>query len=114
KVVLIMTVAMTVPYFFIVIAYIKFKTNKNIKKSYEFFSVKSGVTWGVITAATLLFANIFSIIQPILEGEANALSNTLWLAAGPVIFAVVGWILYKRYEIKKKKSSKLMDKDSVA
>ena len=103
KVVLIMTVAMTVPYFFIVIAYIKFKKNKNIKKSYEFFSVKSGVVWGIITAATLLFANIFSIIQPILEGETNAISNTLWLAAGPIIFAAVGWILYKRYEIKKKR-----------
>ena len=116
KVVLIMTVAMTVPYFFIVVAYIKFKKNKNIKKSYEFFSVKAGVICGVITAATLLFANVFSIIQPLLEGEANALSNTLWLAAGPVIFAVVGWVLYKRYEIKKKKSpnGNLDDKDSVA
>ncbi len=96
-VVLIMTVAMTVPYFFIVVTYLKFKKNKSIKKSYEFYSVKSGLFWGFIAAAILAFANIFAIIQPALSGD---IKNSLWLAAGPVIFGFIGWVLYKRYQRK--------------
>ena len=96
-VVLIMTVAMTVPYFFIVVTYIKFKKNKNIKKSYEFYSVKSGLFWGFIAAAVLGFANLFAIIQPALSGN---ISSSIWLVSGPVIFGFIGWILYSRYKRK--------------
>ena len=67
------------------------------KKSYEFYSVKSGLFWGFIAAAVLGFANLFAIIQPALSGN---ISSSIWLASGPVIFGFIGWILYSRYKRK--------------
>ncbi|MGL4990214.1 MAG: glutamate/gamma-aminobutyrate family transporter YjeM [Sarcina sp.] len=99
KITLMTFVAGTVPYSFIVFAYIKFKKNNKIKKEYEFFSKKVGITVGIISFIIITFVNIYAIIEPSLQGS---IVNTLWIGGGPVIFVVLGLILYGRYERKQK------------
>lgn len=95
KMTLMTFVSGTVPISFIIYAYIKFKLNDNIKKDYEFFSKKGGIIWGSICFAVVTFTNIFSIIEPALNGN---LDDTFWVALGPVLFGVLALILYKKYE----------------
>lgn len=91
-------VAMTLPYMFIAFAFAPFKKNKSIIKPFEMFKTyKSAVTWTVIVMFTVGFANFFSIIQPALDGD---MMTTIWSIAGPVVFALIAWIMYWAYEIK--------------
>lgn len=91
-------VAMTLPYMFIAFAFAPFKKNKSIIKPFEMFKTyKSAVTWTVIVMFTVGFANFFSIIQPALDGD---MMTTIWSIAGPVVFALITWIMYWAYEIK--------------
>ncbi|WP_297637160.1 glutamate/gamma-aminobutyrate family transporter YjeM [uncultured Clostridium sp.] len=106
KMTLMTFVASTVPISFIVFAYIKFKLNDNIKKEYVFFSKKVGVTFATICFVVVTFTNIYSMIEPALAGNV---SNTLWVAGGPVLFGIIAYILYLRY--KRKKSKGLLDDD---
>jgi hypothetical protein len=34
-------------------------------------------------------------MQPALEGD---MQTTIWSVAGPVIFSIVAWLMYRRYE----------------
>ncbi|WP_298842854.1 glutamate/gamma-aminobutyrate family transporter YjeM [Clostridium sp.] len=91
-------VAMTLPYMFIAYAFAPFKKNKSIIKPFEMFKTyKSAVTWTIIVMFTVGFANFFSIIQPALDGD---MMTTIWSIAGPVIFALIAWIMYWIYETK--------------
>ena len=56
---------------------------------------KSANFWGYVVTLTLLFANVFAIIQPALDGD---MKTTFWSLSGPVIFGLVAWIIYTRYE----------------
>lgn len=100
KLTLMTFVAGTVPYSFIIFAYIKFKRDKSIEKEYEFFSRKTGIIVGIISFAVITFVNIYAIIEPSLEGDVT---NSLWIGGGPVIFVILALVLYKRYEKKKEK-----------
>ncbi|MGL5617146.1 MAG: glutamate/gamma-aminobutyrate family transporter YjeM [Sarcina sp.] len=99
------TITTSIPWIFIVFAYIKFKLNDNIKKEYEFFNKKWGVIVGIITLIVLLFANILSIIQPFAQHNYN---QGLWIVTGPIIFGAVGYFLAFRYIRKQKKAKKII------
>ncbi len=89
-------VGMTIPYMFISFAFPKFKKMDGIDRSFVVYkSQKSANFWGYVVTLTLLFANIFAIIQPALDGD---IKTTLWSLSGPVIFGSVAWIIYTRYE----------------
>lgn len=106
-------VSMTIPYMFLSIAFISFKKKKSIKKPIEMFkSYKSGAIWGVIVTLTIGFANVFTIIQPAIE--ENDYFSTVLQIAGPIVFAIVGFILYARYKKRNKSNDKLDTKDNVS
>ena len=89
-------VGMTVPYMFISFAFPKFKKLDGIDRSFVVYkSQKSANIWGYVVTLTLLFANVFAIIQPALDGD---IKTTFWSLSGPVIFGAVAWIIYTRYE----------------
>ena len=94
------TIASSIPWVFIVYAYIKFKMNDNIKKEYTFFNKKIGIIIGIITFITLIFADVFSIIQPFADGN---LEKGLWIVSGPIIFGIIGFILAEVYILRKKR-----------
>ncbi|MGL5417446.1 MAG: glutamate/gamma-aminobutyrate family transporter YjeM [Clostridium sp.] len=100
KMTLMTFVASTVPISFVVFAYIKFKMNDNIKKEYTFFSKKAGVIFASVCFVVVTFVNIYSMIEPALAGNV---SNSLWVAGGPVFFGLIAFILYRRYKRRKAK-----------
>lgn len=89
-------VAMTLPYVFIAGAFIAFKRNKDIKKSFVVFkNEKVMVIFTVLVTATVAFANIFTIIEPAINGDVQ---TTVWSIIGPVLFTVIALILHGRYQ----------------
>ncbi len=88
------TITTSIPWAFIVYAYIRFKMNDNIPKEYTFFKKKWGVIVGVVTLFALIFADVFSIIQPFLQHNWE---RGLWIISGPIIFGLIGWSLATRY-----------------
>lgn len=95
------TITTSIPWAFIVFAYIKFKLNDNIKKEYQFFNKKWGVIVGSITFVTLVFADVFSIIQPFIEHNYQ---QAIWILSGPIIFGLIGFILAVNYLRKQKQN----------
>lgn len=103
-------VAMTIPYVFLSGAFIAFKKKDSIEKPFEIYKNKTiTVAATVIVTAVVIFANVFSIIQPAIDGD---LKTTIASVAGPVFFTVVALILYARYDKNLKKQSS--DNDKVA
>ncbi len=100
KMTLMTFVSGTVPLSFIIYSYIKFKRNDNIVKEYQFFSKKKGVIVGVMCFVVVTFTNIFSIIEPALEGD---LQKSLWVGGGPLLFGIVAYLLYRNFEKHKDK-----------
>jgi amino acid transporter len=93
-------VAMTLPYLFISGAFIAFKRNKNIQKSFVVFKNDAAtVIFTVLVTATVAFANIFTIIEPAMNGD---MQTTIWSIVGPVLFTVIALVLHARYEKKSK------------
>lgn len=93
-------VSTTVPYLFLVGAYPFFNLNKDIEKPYLFYKNKKAMwTVSTIVFLVLAFAIIFTVLQPIMEG---AYTDALWTLIGPVVFGLVGFILYYRYEHKQR------------
>ena len=91
-------VGMTVPYIFVSFAFPMFKKMKDVDRSFVVFkSQKSANFWGYVVTLTLVFANVFAIIQPALQGD---FATTFWSLSGPVIFGLAAWIIYTRYEKK--------------
>lgn len=94
-------VAMTLPYMFLVGAFIAFKKNKNIKKPFEVYKNHTW-TWiiTIMVIFTIGFANFFTIIEPAVRGD---LKDTIWMIVGPVFFTVIALFIYGSYEKKQKK-----------
>ncbi|MDU1414327.1 MAG: glutamate/gamma-aminobutyrate family transporter YjeM [Clostridium sp.] len=91
-------VAMTIPYAFIAAAFISFKKKKDIKKPYEIYkNYKITVVITFVVTGLITFANIFSIIEPAINGQ---ISKSIWSITGPVLFAIIALLLYTRYEKK--------------
>ena len=96
-------VAMTLPYVFIAGAFIAFKRNENIKKSFVVFrNDKLTVIFTVLVTATVAFANIFTIIEPAINGD---IQTTVWSIVGPVLFTAIALILHARYQRRKESAS---------
>jgi len=89
-------VAMTLPYLFISGAFIAFKRNQNIPKSFVVFKNDAAtVIFTILVTATVAFANIFTIIEPAMNGD---MQTTIWSIVGPVLFTAIALILHARYE----------------
>ncbi|MBW6408686.1 glutamate/gamma-aminobutyrate family transporter YjeM [Clostridium weizhouense] len=89
-------VAMTLPYVFVAIAFPYFKKKTKIKKPFVVFKTQGIANfWTCIVVLTIGFANLFCIIQPAIEGD---IQTTIWSIAGPAIFSIVAWVMYKSYE----------------
>lgn len=92
-------VAMTIPYMFLAIAFPFFKKKTHIHKPFEVYK-----NYNIALAATIIvtcvigFANIFSIIEPALI--KNNVTDTIFAAAGPIIFSIIAYVLYRQYEKK--------------
>ena len=89
--VLMTNVAMTLPYLFLSIAFISFKKKDEIAKPFEVYKNKSvAIVISIIVTATVGFANIFTIIEPALNGD---LGSTIAMIAGPLVFTIVALII---------------------
>lgn len=104
-------VGMTVPYIFVSFAFPAFKKMKDVDRSFVVFKTqKSANFWGYVVTLTLVFANVFAIIQPALQGD---FATTFWSLSGPVIFGLAAWIIYTRYEKKYLADDKISETESV-
>lgn len=102
-IVLMTNVAMTIPYMFISMAFIGFKRKTEIEKPFEIYKTKRSATIAaIIVACTVFFANVFTIIQPLLQSTPD-IKSTVWMIIGPIFFSVVAFSIYGRYEAKIKK-----------
>lgn len=97
-------VAMTLPYLFLAGAFPYFKKRTELDHSFAIFKTERTtkfVTWVVMI--TVGFANIFTIIEPMLRTPHAAPMETVWMISGPIIFASFAFWLYRRYEKKMQK-----------
>ncbi|MGG7162890.1 glutamate/gamma-aminobutyrate family transporter YjeM [Clostridium ihumii] len=93
-------VSMTIPYMFLSGAFIAFKSKQNLDRPFEMFKGKGLITiFTIVVTATVGFANVFSIVEPALNGDWF---TTIWSVAGPIFFTIVALVLYSRYDKKKK------------
>lgn len=101
KLVIMTTVAMTIPYMFLSSAFPFFKRNDKIKKPFTIYKSQTlAVVASIIVTLTVGFANVFTIIEPAVA-KGN-LVDTLLSGGGPLLFGLVAWLLYTRYEKKVK------------
>jgi len=85
-------VAMTLPYVFLSIAYISFRKKDSIEKPFLIFKNKTfAIIMGFVVTAVVGFANLFTIIEPAINGNYK---STIAMIAGPVIFAVAALIIF--------------------
>lgn len=100
-------VSMTLPYLFIIYAYYRFKKNNAIEKPFVIFKSKKLALFMVILAAFVVgFANIFTIIEPVvtyLQAGANAdlskmLSSFISMILGPVLFGSIAFLMMRSYK----------------
>ncbi|MCE5221285.1 MAG: hypothetical protein LLF98_08470 [Clostridium sp.] len=74
-------IAMTLPYLFLAIAYISFKKRNYIEKPFLMLKNKTfAIIIGYVVAALVGFANIFTIIEPTLNGKYT---STMAMIARP-------------------------------
>lgn len=94
-------VAMTIPYIFLAAAFPAFKKKQlegKVEKPFVVYkSYGSALLVSIIVSIVVGFANLFSVIEPALDGRTL---DTVFMVAGPVIFSVVALILYSMYENK--------------
>ena len=106
--VLMTNVAMTIPYLFLSSAFPAFKKKQlegKVDKAFVVYkSVGMATAFAVIIGILVGFANVFTIIEPVLSSP-EGLSKTIAMAAGPVIFGSIGFALYSFYESKHVKNS---------
>ena len=87
-------VAMTLPYLFLAIAYISFRKREYIEKPFLMLKNKTfAIITGYVVAAVVGFANLFTIIEPALNGNYT---STMAMIAGPIIFMIVALVIYTK------------------
>jgi amino acid transporter len=85
-------VAMTLPYVFLSIAYISFRKKDSIEKPFLILKNKTfAIIMGFVVTAVVGFANLFTIIEPAINGNYK---STIAMIAGPVIFAIAALIIF--------------------
>lgn len=94
-------VSMTLPYMFVAFAFLGFKKDNTIEKPFEIYKGPNFYKFCVaMVLFTVGFANVFTIIQPAIDGN---LSQTIWSIAGPVFFGLIAWFMFTNYEGKYQK-----------
>lgn len=102
-------IAMTLPYLFISIAYIKYLKNDKIEKPFRVLSknLKFGLLAGWIVTITVTFANIFSVVDLDKSDKGIMGINIPFVydqyILGPIIFALISYVIVYRYEKLNKK-----------
>lgn len=95
KLTLMANVSMTLPYLFLAFAFPFFKAKTGLNREFVIYKKKWQTYLGTIVVLIVVgFANVFTIINPSLNGDY---SSTIWMIAGPVVFAFVAYILYEYY-----------------
>nr|WP_302599137.1 glutamate/gamma-aminobutyrate family transporter YjeM [uncultured Cellulosilyticum sp.] len=90
-------VAMTIPYMFLAVAFPIFKKNRSIRRPFIVYKSNGFALFATIVVTLAVgLANIFSIIEPALI-SGNYL-NTILSGGGPLLFAIIAFFLYMRYE----------------
>lgn len=96
KLITMTNVAMTIPYMFLSIAFIFFKKQTKIQKPFEIYKTHTTALVAVLVVTFFIgIANVFSIIEPAINGNW---SNTLFAGGGPLLFAIIAYLLYWIYE----------------
>ena len=93
-------VAMTLPYLFLAGAFPAFKNKSELDHSFAIFKTQTSTY--LVTGIVMVivgFANVFTIIEPLFRAEPK-MSDTFWMIGGPVIFSIIAFLLYKKYERK--------------
>lgn len=104
-------VSMTLPYMFLAVAFIGFKKKQEIAKPFEIYKSQTSANLAVAVVTFVVgFANVFTIIQPAMDGH---LSDTIYSILGPVIFGVAAVVLFNRYEKRLKSEAKLVKLDQI-
>ncbi len=89
-------VGMTIPYFFLIIAWYYFRKNEELNKDIILIKSKGMVLFCLIsTSVMVMFGNIFTIISPFMSGD---ISTGVWSIIGPVIFSIIAIAIYNRGE----------------
>ena len=89
-------VSMTLPYMFISFAFYFFKKKDSIEKPFEIYKKPwQSTLFVILVTAVVGIANIFSIIEPALNGDIQTAIFTL---AGPILFTIAALVLYARYD----------------
>ncbi|WP_373599965.1 glutamate/gamma-aminobutyrate family transporter YjeM [Paraclostridium bifermentans] len=106
--VLMTNVAMTIPYLFLSSAFPAFKKKQlegKVEKPFVVYkSLGMATTFSVIIGILVGFANVFTVIEPSLSSPAG-ITKSLTMIGGPVVFGLVGFFLYSRYEKKHGKNA---------
>ncbi len=96
--VLMTNVAMTLPYVFLAIAYISFRKRDYIEKPFLVIKNKNlAIIIGFIVTSVVGLANIFTIIEPAINGNYK---STIAMISGPIIFIIVALVIYSNGEKK--------------
>ncbi len=78
-------VAMTIPYMFLSGAFPAFKKKKHIEKPFVMYkSYKSSLIWSIIVTFTIGFANLFTIIKPVIQDKDY--TAMAFQITGPIVF----------------------------
>ncbi len=88
-------IAMTLPYMFLIWAWYKFRTGDfkpGITLINDGIMVKLALFF---TMLLVLFGNVFTIIDPFLNGD---IQTGVWSIAGPIVFVIIAAVLAKRAE----------------
>ena len=94
-------VGMTLPYLFVAGAFPGFKKIQGLKRPYVAFKSKTAIIIAtILTVGSLIFANGFAMIEPLLDGDTYTF---FWTIFGPLFFGAIAFILYTMYENKVKK-----------
>ncbi len=100
-------IAMTLPYLFISIAYIKYLKNDKIEKPFRVVSknIKIGLLAGWAVTLVVAFANIFSVID-LDSADTGIMGLNIPFVydqyiLGPVIFAIISYLIVHNYEKRK-------------
>lgn len=83
-------VAMTLPYIFILIVFIKFRKNNDIPNKFQVLKSDSvAILWASLAMIAVGFGVIFTILEPVAGGD---IQSAIVYAAGPIIFGAAGWL----------------------
>ena len=101
-IVLMANVAQTCPYIFIFFAFPAFRNKPELDHSFTIFKSKFSIyATSIAGLFTVLIANILTILEPTLNGKtSDGLTKTIFMAVGPILFILMGALIYKNYEKK--------------